>query len=91
MAEKTKDQIIDELRQQVGALEVELKNTEQLARETKRHFARLIDSSTDAIISADKEGRVVLFNGGANSTGLSRGGGHRRAYDRTLQQRSGGK
>ena len=67
MAEKTKDQIIDELRQQVGALEVELKNTEQLARETKRHLARLIDSSTDAIISADKEGRIVLFNGGAET------------------------
>ena len=65
MAEKTKDQIIDELRQQVGVLEVELKNTEQLARETKRHFARLIDSSTDAIISADKEGRIVLFSEGA--------------------------
>jgi adenylate cyclase len=65
MVEKTKDQIIDELRQQVGALEVERKNTEQLAHETKRHFARLIDSSTDAIISADKEGRVVLFNEGA--------------------------
>jgi PAS domain S-box-containing protein len=67
MAEKAKDQIIDELRQQVGALEVELKRMEQLARENKRHFARLIDSSTDAIISADKEGRVVLFNEGAKS------------------------
>ena len=65
MAEKTKDEIIDELRQQVGALEVELKNTERLARDTKRHFARLIDSSTDAIISADKEGRIVLLIEGA--------------------------
>jgi PAS domain S-box-containing protein len=65
MAEKTKDQIIDELRQQVGILEVELKNAEHLARETKRHFVRLIDSSTDAIISADKEGRIILFSEGA--------------------------
>jgi hypothetical protein len=45
MAEKTNDQIIEELRQQICALEVERNKAEQLARETKRHFTQLIDSS----------------------------------------------
>ena len=64
---KTKGQLIDELvilRQRVRALEpqasVEL-------RETKRYLTRLIESSTEAIISTDKEGNVALFNKGAEA------------------------
>src|SRR5215207_2031588 len=34
-------------------------------QETKRYLTRLIESSPDAIITTDKEGRVVLFNEGA--------------------------
>ncbi len=34
-------------------------------QETRRYLERLIESSTDAIISTDKEGTVVLFNEGA--------------------------
>ena len=34
-------------------------------QETRRYLERLIESSTDAIISTDKEGKVVLFNKGA--------------------------
>ncbi len=34
-------------------------------QETRRYLERLIESSTDAIISSDKEGKVVLFNEGA--------------------------
>ena len=36
-------------------------------QETRRYLIRLIDSSTDAIISTDKEGNVVLFNEGAET------------------------
>ena len=36
-------------------------------QETKRYLTRLIESSTDAIISTDKEGNVVLFNEGAET------------------------
>jgi PAS domain S-box-containing protein len=36
-------------------------------QETKRYLTRLIESSPDAIIAADKQGNVVLFNGGADS------------------------
>ena len=36
-------------------------------QETKRYFARLIECSTDAIIATDKDGKVVLFNGGAET------------------------
>ena len=38
-----------------------------MAQETKRYLTRLIESSTDAIISTDKEGNVVLFNRGAEA------------------------
>jgi PAS domain S-box-containing protein len=34
-------------------------------QETRRYLERLIESSTDAIISTDKEGKVLLFNEGA--------------------------
>ena len=64
---KTKDQVMDELRQRISALEAERKQTAQVALETKRYLTRLIDSSTDAIISTDKEGKVVLFNEGAET------------------------
>ena len=64
----------DELRQQIGALEAERKQAEQVAleanaklRETKRYLTRLIESSPDAIISTDKEGNVVLFSEGAET------------------------
>jgi PAS domain S-box-containing protein len=40
-------------------------NTE--LQDTKRYLTRLIESSTDAIIATDKEGKVVLFNEGAES------------------------
>jgi adenylate cyclase len=52
----------------------ESKRTEQAAlkanaelRDTKRYLTRLIESSTDAIVATDKEGKVVLFNEGAES------------------------
>ena len=64
---KTKKQLMDELvalRQRINALEpqavIEL-------RETKRYLTRLIESSTEAIISTDKEGNVVLFSKGAEA------------------------
>ena len=41
--------------------------------ETKRYLTRLLESSSDAIISTDKTGNVVLFNEGAEiSAGLPR-------------------
>jgi PAS domain S-box-containing protein len=52
--EKTKEQLVNEL---VG-LRVEL-------QETRQYLTRLLASSTEAIISTDKEGKVVLFNEGA--------------------------
>ncbi len=36
-------------------------------QETRQYLERLIESSTDAIISTDKEGNIVLFNEGAES------------------------
>jgi PAS domain S-box-containing protein len=36
-------------------------------QEMRRYLTRLIDSSTDAIISTDKEGNIVLFNEGAEA------------------------
>jgi PAS domain S-box-containing protein len=36
-------------------------------QDTKRYLTRLIESSTDAIIATDKEGKVVLFNEGAEA------------------------
>ena len=78
--EKTKKQLIDELvglRQRIsalGALETERKQTAQVPleanvelQETRRYLTRLIESSTDAIISTDKEGKVVVFNEGAEA------------------------
>ena len=41
------------------------KHAEQAALEAKRYLTRLIESSTDAIISTDKEGKIVLVNEGA--------------------------
>src|SRR6478672_11748311 len=41
------------------------KHAEQAALEAKRYLARLIESSTDAIISTDNEGKIVLVNEGA--------------------------
>jgi len=67
MEQKTQDQIIDELRQQIGALEAERKQAEQAALEAKRYLNRLIESSPDAIISTDKKGNVVLFSEGAEA------------------------
>src|ERR1700693_3652291 len=76
----TKEQLIDELvvsRQRITSLETsenELKQAEKARlaanaelQEMRRHLTRLIDSSTDAIISTDKEGNVVLFNEGAEA------------------------
>lgn len=34
-------------------------------QETKRYLTRLIESSTDAIVATDKQGKIVLFNEGA--------------------------
>jgi PAS domain S-box-containing protein len=45
----------------------ERRQAEEVAEETKQYLARLIDSSTDAIISTDKEGNVVVFNHGAET------------------------
>ena len=85
--QKTKDQIIDELRQKIGALEAERKQAELAALETKRYLTRLIESSTDAIISTDKEGNVVLFNEGAETLlGYRAEGGHRPAGIGTLRR-----
>ena len=36
-------------------------------QDTKRYLTRLIESSTDAIIATDKDGKVVLYNEGAES------------------------
>jgi len=36
-------------------------------QDTKRYLTRLIESSTDAIIATDKEGKVVLYNEGAEA------------------------
>ena len=41
--------------------------TNAALQETKRYLTRLIDSSTDAIISTDMEGNVVFFNEGAET------------------------
>ncbi len=50
----------------------ERKQAEQIAlkanielQETKRYLTRLLESTTDAIISTDKAGNIVLFNEGA--------------------------
>ena len=49
-------------------------------QDTKRYLTRLIESSTDAIIATDKEGKVVLYNEGAEVPAwLSRCGNHRAA------------
>jgi PAS domain S-box-containing protein len=52
----------------------ESKRAEQVAlkanielQDTKRYLTRLIESSTDAIIATDREGKVVLFNEGAET------------------------
>jgi len=45
----------------------ERKRAEEEAREARHYLSRLIESSTDAIISTDKEGNVVLFNHGAEA------------------------
>jgi PAS domain S-box-containing protein len=49
--------------------QVELKALEANAalQESQRYLTRLIDSSTDAIISTDKKGNIVLFNEGAET------------------------
>src|SRR5689334_7277812 len=69
MEEKTQaqDQIVDELRRQIAALEAERQQAEQVARESRQYLTRLIESSPDAIISTDKEGNVVLFSEGAET------------------------
>ena len=67
MQQKTKDQIIDELRQQIVVLEAERKHAEQAALEAKRYLARLIETSPDPVISSDKEGNVDLFSEGAEA------------------------
>ena len=36
-------------------------------QDTKRYLTHLIESSTDAIVTTDKEGKVVLFNEGAET------------------------
>ncbi len=36
-------------------------------QDTKRYLTRLIESSTDAIVATDKDGKVVLFNEGAET------------------------
>src|SRR6187200_1043 len=64
---KAQDQIVDELRRQIAALEAERQQAEQVARESKQYLTRLIESSPDAIISTDKEGNVVLFSEGAET------------------------
>ena len=58
--------------QQQGNDVFDRQQTEQTApetnaklQETKRYLARLIESSPDAVISTDKDGKVVLFSEGA--------------------------
>ena len=41
--------------------------TNAALQEAKRYLTRLIDSSTDAIISTDMAGHVVFFNEGAET------------------------
>ncbi len=43
------------------------KRAEEELRETRSYLARLIENSTDAIISTNKEGNVMLFNKGAEA------------------------
>jgi two-component system NtrC family sensor kinase len=45
----------------------ERKRAEDALEETRRYLVSLIESSTDAIISTNKEGLVVLFNRGAEA------------------------
>jgi adenylate cyclase len=67
MQQRPKDEIMDELRPQSGALEAERKRADQTAPDAKRLLACLIASSPDAIFSTDKQGNVVLFSEGAES------------------------
>ncbi|MCZ6490266.1 MAG: PAS domain S-box protein [Acidobacteria bacterium] len=45
----------------------ERKRAEEETRKARHYLTRLIESATDAIISTDKEGNVVLFNNGAEA------------------------
>jgi adenylate cyclase len=67
MQQKPKDQVIDELRQQIVVLEAARKHAEEVALEAKRYLARLIETSPVPIISTDKEGNVDLFSEGAEA------------------------
>ena len=45
----------------------ELQKANAALEETKRYLSRLIDSSTDAIISTDMAGKIVFFSEGAEA------------------------
>jgi PAS domain S-box-containing protein len=61
------EQVISELRHRLTTLEAEHQHAQHEALETKRYLAQLIDSSTDAIITTDREGNVLLCNEGAQT------------------------
>ena len=50
---------------QVLAREAAARKAEAELRQTKHFFERLIDSSADAIIAADLQGNIIIFNKGA--------------------------
>jgi len=53
--------------------EENLKGSQKELHEAKQHLERLIESSTDAIVTTDKSGKLVLFNKGAEAlTGYRR-------------------
>jgi PAS domain S-box-containing protein len=64
---QAQDQIIAGLRQQIGELEAARKHAERVAVEARHNLTRLIETSPDAIISTDKEGKVVVFSEKAES------------------------
>ncbi len=71
--EKTNEHLVDEL---VG-LRIEL-------QETRQYLTRLLASSTEAIISTDEEGKVVLFNEGAEALAGNTNSFHRRQKMRSF-------
>ncbi|MFQ5875238.1 MAG: PAS domain S-box protein, partial [Dehalococcoidia bacterium] len=57
----------EEARRRAEQAEETLKEANEEVREARQYLTRLIESATDAIISTDKEGNVILFNKGAEA------------------------